>query len=53
MENLIYQRVCLKLDGGGNNIWDKNLEVIEYMVTDIHDGHVEILEIVNKLYLPI
>jgi hypothetical protein len=36
----------------GNNIWDKNLEVIEYMVTDIHDGHVEILEVVNKLYLP-
>ena len=36
----------------GNNIWNKNLEVIEYMVTDIHEGHVEILEIVNKLYLP-
>ena len=35
----------------GNNIWDKNIEVIEYMVTDIHDGHVEILEITNKLYL--
>ena len=25
--------------------------MIEYMVTDIHEGHVEILEIVNKLYL--
>jgi hypothetical protein len=22
------------------------------MVTDIHDGHVEIIDIVNKLYLP-
>ena len=36
----------------GNNIWDKNLEQIEYIATDIHDGHVEILEIINKLYLP-
>ena len=36
----------------GSNIWDKNFEQIEYIATDIHDGHVEILEIINKLYLP-
>ena len=36
----------------GNHVWDLNLEIIEYMVTDIHDGHVEIIDIVNKLYLP-
>ena len=36
----------------GNHIWNLNLETVEYMVTDIHDGHVEIIDIVNKLYLP-
>ena len=36
----------------GNHIWDLNLELVEYIVTDIHDGHVEIIDIVNKLYLP-
>ena len=36
----------------GNHVWDLNLEIIEYIVTDIHDGHVEIIDIVNKLYLP-
>ena len=37
----------------GNHVWDLNLELVEYIVTDIHDGHVEIIDIVNKLYLPI
>ena len=36
----------------GNHVWDLNLELVEYIVTDIHDGHVEIIDIVNKLYLP-
>ena len=36
----------------GNHIWNLNLEIVEYIVTDIHDGHVEIIDIVNKLYLP-
>ena len=36
----------------GNHVWDSNLELVEYIVTDIHDGHVEIIDIVNKLYLP-
>ena len=34
----------------GNHVWDLNLEIIEYIVTDIHDGHVEIINIVSKLY---
>ncbi len=36
----------------GNHVWNLNLEIVEYIVTDIHDGHVEIIDIVNKLYLP-
>ncbi len=36
----------------GNYVWDRNLEIIEYIVTDIHDGHVEIIDIAHKLYLP-
>ena len=36
----------------GNNIWETNNEIVEFIVTDIHDGHVEILEIINKLFLP-
>ena len=35
----------------GNYIWDTNSEIIEFIVTDIHDGHVEILEIINKSFL--
>jgi len=34
----------------GSYVWEKNNEIIEYIMTDIHDGHVEILEISNKLY---
>jgi len=34
----------------GSYLWETNDENIEYIMTDIHDGHVEILEITNKLY---
>jgi len=34
----------------GSYVWEKNNEIIEYIMTNIHDGHVEILEISNKLY---
>ena len=32
----------------GNHVWESgNLELVEYIVTDIHDGHVEIIDIVR------
>ena len=34
----------------GNHIWNLNLETVEYIVTDIHDGHAEIIDFTSKLY---
>ena len=39
-----------KLKWRGNYQWEKSNEIIRYTATNIHDGHVEILEIHNKLY---
>ena len=34
----------------GNYFWESGNDTIEYIKTDIHDGHVEIINIVSKLY---
>ena len=39
-----------KKDWRGNFRWRINNETIEYIINDIHDGHVEILEITNSFY---
>ena len=35
----------------GSHRWEKGNQLIEYIVTNIHDGHVEIIEVSNRLYL--
>jgi len=34
----------------GSYVWESGNDSIEYIKTDIHDGHAEIINIVNKLY---
>ena len=34
----------------GNYFWDSGNDTIEYIKTDIHDGHAEIIDITSKLY---
>ena len=34
----------------GNYFWESGNDSIEYIRTDIHDGHAEIIDITNKLY---
>ena len=35
----------------GSHNWEKENDYIEYILTDIHDGHAEAIEITNKLYV--
>ena len=35
----------------GSHNWEKGNDYIEYILTDIHDGHAEVIEITNKLYV--
>ena len=39
-----------KLMWRGNYQWEIGNDTIEYIKTDIHDGHAEVIEITNKLY---
>ena len=34
----------------GSYVWESGNDIIEYIKTDIHDGHAEIINIVSKLY---
>ena len=34
----------------GSYVWESGNDIIEYIRTDIHDGHAEIINIVSKLY---
>ena len=34
----------------GSYVWESGNDSIEYIKTDIHDGHAEIINIVSKLY---
>jgi hypothetical protein len=34
----------------GNYFWESGNDTIEYIKTDIHDGHAEIIDITSKLY---
>ena len=40
-----------KSEWRGSHRWEKGNQLIEYIITNIHDGHVEIIEVSNKLYL--
>ena len=35
----------------GSHNWEKGSDYIEYILTDIHDGHAEVIEITNKFYI--
>ena len=34
----------------GNYFWESGNNIVEYIKTDIHDGHAEIIDITSKLY---
>jgi len=34
----------------GSYVWESGNDIIEYIKTDIHDGHAEIIDITSKLY---
>ena len=34
----------------GSYVWQSGNDVVEYIQTDIHDGHAEIIDITSKLY---